>query len=147
MPHLLPIPPVLLADLPLLVGYFLTLPKTAQLFFGVDVEPELEQDCPEVCQLLLHPIDFPVRSPPLCLRAEPLHPLDQHAAVPRPVYDRNMPGLRDPRPEPPQVVMSFLDVVWGGDGDHFVPSRIQVLRQPLDVAPLSRRLPALVCND
>src|ERR1700738_4032710 len=89
VPHLLPIPPVLIGDLPLLVGHFLTLLKTTQLLFGVDVEPELEQDCSEVRPLLLHPIDFPIRPPPLCLRAEPLHPLDQHAAVPRPVEDRS----------------------------------------------------------
>ena len=98
-------------------------------------------------QLLLHPVDFPVRPPPLSLRAEPLHPLDQHAAVPRPVEDRDVPGLGHLRPETPQVMVSLLDVVWGRDGHNLISSRIQVLRQPADIAPLAGRVPPLVRDD
>ena len=97
-------------------------------------------------QLLLHSIDLPVRPPPLILCAERLHPLDQDAAVPRPVEDSDVPGLWHLRPETPQVMVSFLDVVWGRDGHNLVPPRIQSLGQPADIAALPGSIPPLVCD-
>jgi hypothetical protein len=39
--QLLPISPILVGDLPLLVGHFLSLPKPPQLLVRIDVKPEL----------------------------------------------------------------------------------------------------------
>src|SRR6516165_9534933 len=95
----------------------------------------------------LHTVDLPVGAPPLDLRAEPFHALDQHAAIPCPVKDGDVPGLGHLRPEAPQVMMSLFDVIRGGDRHNLVPPRIEVLRQTADVASFAGGVPPLVSND
>src|SRR6516165_12748607 len=95
----------------------------------------------------LHTVDLPVGAPPLGLRAEPFHALDQHTAVPCPVKDCDVPGLGHLRPETPQVMMSLFDIIRGGDRLNLVPPRIEVLRQTADVASFAGGVPPLVSND
>jgi hypothetical protein len=44
-------------------------------------------------------------------------------------------------------MVSLFDVIRRGDGYDLITPRIEVLRQPTDVASFAGRVPALVCND
>src|ERR1700722_8104061 len=111
------------------------------------MEPEFQDDCPKMSQVPLHTVYLPISSPPLGLRTETLHPLNQYASVPGPIEDGDMPGFRHLRPETPEIVMRFLDVVRGSHRHHFVPAGIKILSQPANVASLSGRVPTLVSDD
>jgi hypothetical protein len=45
------------------------------------------------------------------------------------------------------VLSRAFSVVWGRDGHNLVLSRIQVLRQPADIASFAGRVPPLVGDD
>ena len=141
-----PISPVLVGDLPLLVGHFLSLPKPPQLLVGIDIQPNFSRTVPKCTSCCSIPLisryasatEAPCRTPP------PARPARGRTI---PVEDRDVPGLGHLRPETPQVMVSFLDVVGGGDRDHFVPTRIEVLRQPADIPSFAGRIPTLVGDD
>src|ERR1700722_7385222 len=110
------------------MGIFLPLPKTPQLFIGIDVHPELEEDRSEMHQLLFHCVYLSIRPPPLLLSAKPLNSLNQNPTVPCPIENRDVPSLGQLRPEPPEIMVCLLDVIRGGDRYYLVSPRIQVLR-------------------
>src|ERR1700740_2612432 len=100
---------------------FLPLLEPPQLFVGIDMQPELEQDRSEMHQLLFHRVNLSIRPPPLHLSAESFNPFDQHTAVPRPIEDRNVPSLGQLRPEPPEIMVCLLDIIRRGDRYYLVP--------------------------
>src|SRR5258707_12013421 len=50
----------------LFVSETLAFLKTPELLVGIDMKPELQDDRSKMDQMLLHGIDFTIRSPPLC---------------------------------------------------------------------------------
>ena len=143
----LAVAPILFRDFPLLERHFFAVSKPAQLFFFVDVDPELEQQRAVIRHQLFHLVDLAVRALPLLLRGKSLHALDQNAPVPRPVKNGKMPGLGHFDPEPPQVVVGEFDVIRRGDGDHLVAAWIHPPHQAFDIAPFAGGVPALVHDD
>ena len=59
-------------------------------------------------ELLLEVVDLAVGAHPVGLGAEPLDPLDQHAAVPGAVEDGEPPVPREVAPEAPEVGLRAL---------------------------------------
>ncbi len=77
------------------------------------------------------------------LGGEALHPLDQHAAVPGAVEDRDLPALRQAPPEAVEVVARLVLALRGADGIDDVAARIEFLGDALDGAAFAGRVPAL----
>lgn len=81
------------------------------------------------------------------LPRETLDTLDQHAAVPAAVEDRDLASGRQARPEPPQIMARLFLLGRRGDRMDGEPARIPVGREPLDDSALSRRVPAFEDED
>ena len=81
-----------------------------------------------VDELLLELVDLGVGAPPLLLGREPLDPLDQDAAVPAAIEDRQPPGARQVTPEAPEIVVRPLFVGRRGDRDDLVRPRVERCR-------------------
>ena len=75
----------------------------------------LHDDRAGVGQLLLELVDLVVGAHPVGRRAIAFDALDQHAAVPRAVEDRDAAARRDVAPEAPEVRMRALFVGRRGD--------------------------------
>ena len=110
--------PVLLGELPALERGPLTILEAAQLLVGRDVQPELHEHDAVIGELLLERVDLVVGALPLRWRRESLDALDQHAAVPAAVENRDHARARQMPPEAPEVVMGALFVGRRGDGHH-----------------------------
>src|SRR3546814_10887192 len=76
--------------------------KTYVLFRLRDVNEQLDQIGPATGQLRLILVDLVIALAPLGLACESLDPLDEHAAVPAAVKDRNFARSRQPLPEAPE---------------------------------------------
>ena len=113
---------------------------------GVDLQPELHQHRAEVGELPLELVDLVVGPLPVGLAAKSFHPLDQHAAVPGAVEDRDMPGLGNAPPETPEIMMGLFLLRRRGDGHDLVAPRVEAQREPLDVAALAAGVPAFVAD-
>ena len=74
--HFFPISPVFVRQFPLFMSESLTFLKSPELFVGIDMKPELQNDCPEVYQVLFHPVDFAICTPPLRFVTKSFYPLD-----------------------------------------------------------------------
>ena len=144
---LLPVAPVLVGDLPLLLGGVLALGEAGQLGVLVDVDPEFDHHRAPVGQIALEFVDLVVGPLPVLLAAEALQPLHHHPAVPGAVEDADMTGARQARPEAPQVLAIQLVGQRRGDGMHVKAPGVQRIGHPADVAALARGVPALVAED
>src|ERR1022692_4824600 len=138
----LAVAPILRRQLPALVRRVLALLEPFQLFFGTDLQPELHHHGAGVHKLPLEIVDLTIGPLPGVLRAESLHALHQHAAVPAPVEDHDLffVGRQQPPPEAPQVMVRLVLALGRGDRKDFVAARVQLFRQPPDVAALARRI-------
>src|SRR6185312_9368795 len=99
---LLAIAPVVVGDLEPLEGRLLARAETHELLVLRDREPELHDDDAESHERLLEVDDLAVGAHPVGLRREALDALDEHAPVPAPVEDREVPAARQVAPEAPE---------------------------------------------
>src|SRR3546814_18386314 len=83
---------------------------------------------------------------PLGLACESLDPLDEHAAVPAAVKDRNFARSRQPLPEAPEEMACLFLRARRADRPHLDISRVELRGQPLDDPALARRIPAFEHN-
>src|SRR6202008_1140075 len=111
--HFFPISPVFVRQLPLFMSEALAFLKSPELFIGIDMKPELQNDCSKVNQVLFHPVDFTICTPPLRFGTKSFYPLDQNTPVPAPIKNSDMPRLWHLRPEAPKIVMRFFHVIRG----------------------------------
>src|SRR5829696_3999698 len=135
--------PVLVGDLPHLQRVLLASAEAPQLLRLGDVQEELDEDHPVGGEHALEVLDLVVRAAPLLLGRVALYALDEHAAVPGAVEDRQAAPARQRRPEPPQVVVALLVVrrrAVGGDPE---VARVEVGDQAADRPALARGVPPL----
>src|SRR3546814_18976397 len=78
---------------------------------------------------------------PLGLACESLDPLDEHAAVPAAVKDRNFARSRQPPPEAPEEMACLVLRARRADRTHLDISQVELRGQPLDAHAHARRIP------
>ncbi len=139
--------PILLTDLPMLVGIRRSPFKTAQLLGLCDVHEKLHQDRSSVHQCSLKIQNFTIPPLPLLLLRKTFHPLHQHPPIPASVEDRRLPRRRNLIPKSPQIMMRLFLLRWLYHRPHSHQSWIQSFRQPFDYAPFSRRIGPLENQD
>lgn len=76
------------------------MPKPADLLVWCDVEEDLYQADTIRNQRALEVVDLAVRSFPFVRRSQPLHPFDQHSAIPGAIEHHNFALLRQFFPKP-----------------------------------------------
>src|SRR3546814_1938353 len=76
-----------------------------------------------------------------------LDPLNEHAAVPAAVKDRNFARSRQPLPEAPEEMACLFLRARRADRPHLEISRVELRGQPLDHPALARRIPAFEHDD
>src|SRR5271165_1113178 len=145
--HFFPVSPVFVCNLPLFVSETFTFLESPELLVGIDKKPELQDDRSKMDQMLLHGVDFTIRTPPLCFGAKPLHPLNQNTSVPASIKNRDVARLRHLRPESPKIMVSLFQVVGSSNGYDLVAAGIQILCEPTDITSFSCRIPAFVDYD
>src|SRR5690606_34903792 len=84
---------------------------------------------------------------PFGLRREALDPLDEHAAVPGAIVDRDLPMPGNVAPESPEVRMCALFVGRRRRADHTPQARVDRLGDPTDRPALARRVVAFEDED
>src|SRR5262245_6836675 len=95
--------PILRIDLEALELVLVALLETAQLLGLAHLQPELRDDQVVLEQLALELADLVVSAPPSGGRRETAHALDQHAAIPGAIEDRDVTARRHVPPEAPQI--------------------------------------------
>src|SRR5579864_865335 len=106
-------------------------------------EPELRQAQPRAHQHVLEGGRLPHELLVVLLRAEPHHPLDAGAVVPRAVEHDDLARRGQVRDVPLQVPLRLLALTRPGQRHHRGPARVQVLGEPLDRPALAGRIAAL----
>ena len=139
--------PVFRRHLPGRGGRLCQLDKAAQLFLARDVQPELDEDGSVIRQRVLELVDLLIGGDPLRRRRQSLHPFDQHAAVPTPVIDGDLPIAGNVHPEAPEPGLLLLMRAWSLGRQHLVAAGVQPLGQGADGCPLARGVPALKDED
>ena len=142
--HLFPVSPVFVGNLPLFVSETLAFLESPELLIGIDVQPELQDDRSKMDQMLLHGVDFTIRTPPLRFGTKPLYPLNQNTSVPAPVKNCDVPRLRHLCPESPKIMVGLFHVVRSSNGYDLVAAGIEILCEPSDITSLSCGIPAFV---
>src|SRR3954452_15908866 len=144
---LLAVAPVLGRDLEPLELDLLALLEAAELLVLADGEPELDHDDAGAVELLLEVVDLAVGPQPLGRAGEALDPLDQDAAVPGAVEDRDVALAWHVAPEAPEVGPGLLLVGRGGDRVDPEAAGIERRRHAADAATLAGGVVALEDGD
>src|SRR5437764_976276 len=144
---LLAVAPVLLGDLVLLVLDARTLLEAPQLLLRADVQPELGQAHAVAGQLPLELVDLGIGAAPFMRLGKTLDALDQHAAVPGAVVDRDVAAARNVAPEAPQVMVRALLVGGRRHRNHAEQPRIDRGDDAADRAALAGGVPAFEHRD
>ena len=144
---LLPVPPVLLRDLPLLFRYPLPGLKSPKLLLIGDMDPEFHDHCSPLPEPALEIIDLPISPLPVRCLAEALDPLHEDSSVPAPVKDRDVSVLRKPLPEAPEKVALFFLGRGARDRMDDIAPRIQCSGKALDIPSLPRGIPSLIGDE
>src|SRR3546814_18557306 len=112
-----------------------------------DVNEQLDQIGPATGQLRLILVDLVIALAPLGLACESLDPLDEHAAVPAAVKDRNFARSRQPLPEAPEEMACLFLRARRADRPHLEISRVEQPGQPLHDPAIARPTPASEHDD
>ena len=118
-----------------------------------DVEEELDDGRAVVALLRLELVDLVIGAAPFGLGGEALDPLDQDAAVPAAVEDRDLAGAGQPLPEAPEdngapsppSVGAAIGQTWKARGSHSAVSRWIAPPLPAASQP-SKTIIALRCG-
>src|SRR5262249_3789521 len=130
-PPFLAVSPILGAKLVTLEGRAFAFLEAAELLLLADREPELGEDQAVARQVFLEIVDLAIGAKPVVLLGEALNALDQHAAIPGSVEDRDMAAARNLAPEPPEIGMRALLVGRRRDRHDAEEPRVE----PADYAP------------
>ena len=87
-------------------------------------------------------VDLVVASVPLALASQTLHPLNQHASVPRAVENYDQSGIGKLFPETLQVVSAAFVRQRCRYRIHLEAARVQGPSEPADNSALARRIPS-----
>src|SRR6185437_11598050 len=129
--------PVFGRDLEALEIRILPCLKSFQLLVLGDGQPELAEDEAVVHHLRFKIIDFRIAAHPVGFGTQSLDALDQHAAIPGAVEDREAPAAGNVPPESPQIRLSAFFLVGCRDGNHLVPTWIERARDSANAAALA----------
>ena len=141
------IAPILFCEFPGLQLADLARLETSQLFLLADMDPKLEQYHPKVGQLAFEVVDLTISSLPFVFRAKTFDPLNHHPAIPASIKDGDLPFFRQPSPEAPHIVVSFVIALRRRDRMDYVASWIKSLSHALDVPPLASCVPTFINDD
>ena len=144
---LLPVAPVFLGDLEALELGLLALLEALQLLLVAHLQPELDDDGAGLHQRVLEVVDLGIGPQPVGFGTEALDTLDQHAAVPGAVEDRDPSDPRHVAPETPQIGLRALFVGRCRNRDDLVLAGIHRLDDTADAATLASGIRALEGED
>src|SRR5437879_263177 len=143
----LAVAPVVGGDLELLERRAFARLETPQLLGLADLQPELDDDRVAPSKLLLELIDLVVGTHPVVDAAITLDALDEHAAVPRTVEDRDAAIPRHVSPETPQIGKRAFFLGRGRNRYRHILPRVERPGDSPDRAALARGVDPLEDQD